>query len=264
MSKNLDKILKAIMLAPVIESYLRRICQVYVGFRPGVIKFDLAQSFIENRVKIPEDQPDLEEAFLGNDIIALRGLVNLVAKEQMTIVEVGSWKGMSTSVLAKAASEHNGKVFAIDHWEGDETTWCGEIAKQYDVYSIFRKNMELLGLWKVVHPMITNSKTASQVFANGVADLVFLDANHRYEYITEDIELWLPKLKTGGILCGHDCEGYYSKYPKKMQRTIDENLTEDYVKGVHPGVVRALYEHFNDEYSIVPNSLVWYYIKGEY
>jgi len=257
----ISKILKSIINAPGIRQTLQRTCQSYVELRPGVIRLGLEQKFIEDRARIPQDQLDLEEAFLGKDIEALRKLAELIKHEEMIVVEVGSWKGMSTSVLAKVASEHNGKVFAIDHWEGDDTTWCGEIAKQYDVYSIFRKNMELLGLWKVVHPMVTDSKTASQVFADEVADLVFLDANHRYEYITKDIEMWLPKLKAGGILCGHDCEGYYTSYSKKMQRTIDENLIEDYVSGVHPGVIRALYEHFEDNYLIVSGSLVWYYIK---
>lgn len=35
-------------------------------------------------------------------------------------------------------------------------------------------------------------------------DLVFIDANHSYDNAKEDITLWLPKVRSGGILCGHD------------------------------------------------------------
>lgn len=35
-------------------------------------------------------------------------------------------------------------------------------------------------------------------------DFVYIDGNHRYEYVKMDIELYLPKVKKGGIICGHD------------------------------------------------------------
>ena len=37
-------------------------------------------------------------------------------------------------------------------------------------------------------------------------DLVFIDANHSYENCKEDILSWLPKVREGGILSGHDCQ----------------------------------------------------------
>lgn len=71
-------------------------------------------------------------------------------------------------------------------------------------------------------------------------------------------------MKNGGILCGHDCEGYYSKYSRKVQKMIDENLENDYIPNVcHPGVVKALHDYFQEKYSVMPNSVVWYYIKKD-
>jgi hypothetical protein len=34
--------------------------------------------------------------------------------------------------------------------------------------------------------------------------MVYIDANHLYEAVTVDIKTWLPKVKIGGILGGHD------------------------------------------------------------
>tara|TARA_R110002072_G_scaffold84065_9_gene190586 strand:- start:823 stop:1425 length:603 start_codon:yes stop_codon:yes gene_type:complete len=35
-------------------------------------------------------------------------------------------------------------------------------------------------------------------------DLIFIDGNHEYEYVLQDLKNYYPKLKTNGILCGDD------------------------------------------------------------
>jgi cephalosporin hydroxylase len=42
------------------------------------------------------------------------------------------------------------------------------------------------------------------MFENNSLDFVYIDANHAYNYVVQDIELWYPKVKKGGYLCGHD------------------------------------------------------------
>ena len=48
------------------------------------------------------------------------------------------------------------------------------------------------------------SSNASKRIEDGSLDLVFIDACHEYPSIKEDIELWFPKVRKGGIICGHD------------------------------------------------------------
>ena len=45
---------------------------------------------------------------------------------------------------------------------------------------------------------------ASQYFDDGSVDCLFIDAGHSYEAVIKDIEAWLPKMKTNGIMAGHD------------------------------------------------------------
>jgi hypothetical protein len=45
---------------------------------------------------------------------------------------------------------------------------------------------------------------AAGLFPSGVLDFVYIDARHREEDVRRDIADWWPKLKSGGILAGHD------------------------------------------------------------
>lgn len=48
------------------------------------------------------------------------------------------------------------------------------------------------------------SNQAVHRFANESLDWVYIDANHGYEAAKQDIALWWPKIKKGGVLSGHD------------------------------------------------------------
>jgi hypothetical protein len=52
------------------------------------------------------------------------------------------------------------------------------------------------------------SKNAAQFFEDETFDFIYIDADHTYDAVTEDLEAWYPKLKVGGVLGGHD---YISK-----------------------------------------------------
>ena len=48
------------------------------------------------------------------------------------------------------------------------------------------------------------SVNASKKFSDEFFDYVYIDANHSYEAVKEDIEHWYPKVKAGGYISGHD------------------------------------------------------------
>jgi predicted O-methyltransferase YrrM len=42
------------------------------------------------------------------------------------------------------------------------------------------------------------------MFKDRSIDFLFLDTEHSYEHVKEEILAWYPKIKTGGIIAGHD------------------------------------------------------------
>jgi predicted O-methyltransferase YrrM len=66
------------------------------------------------------------------------------------------------------------------------------------------------------------SVRAAASFEDGVLDFVFIDADHAYEAVKADIGAWLPKVRAGGFITGHD-----------------------YDRVKFPGVIRAVDEYFS-------------------
>jgi predicted O-methyltransferase YrrM len=52
--------------------------------------------------------------------------------------------------------------------------------------------------------IINNSLEASQGFADGYFDFVYIDDDHSDAGITTSLAAWYPKVRPGGILAGHD------------------------------------------------------------
>lgn len=76
--------------------------------------------------------------------------------------------------------------------------------------------------------MRMDSIKAAEIIAPKSLDLVFIDCQHEYEGVKKDIQAWLPKVKDGGIISGHDYD--------------PENL---YIPGLN-GVGRAVKEQFGE------------------
>ncbi len=52
--------------------------------------------------------------------------------------------------------------------------------------------------------MIQSTSEEAAIFLPNNLDFVYVDANHSYEHTLQDLNLWWPKMKKGGVLAGHD------------------------------------------------------------
>jgi len=138
------------------------------------------------------------------------------------IVEVGSWKGKSSSYLAVNIMNTNKKIKfdCIDTWKGSNESQHinDQYVKSDTLYDLFLDNIKPVG--SVINPIRMTSIEASQLYKDNSIDIVFLDACHEYECLIQDIKAWLPKIKKGGIIGGHD---YTPSWPGVM-RAVDESF----------------------------------------
>ena len=70
------------------------------------------------------------------------------------------------------------------------------------MYETFLENIKPAS--EYIIPIRLRSDQAVHHFKDESLDFVFIDANHEYEEVKKDIELWYPKVKKGGIFAGHD------------------------------------------------------------
>jgi len=121
-------------------------------------------------------------------------------------VEIGSWKGKSSVYMAVeiANSQKEIQFDCIDPWpdwkpDGEYfETMCKNL------YETFLNNIEPVK--EYLKPIKMTSIDAVNQYEDESLDFVFIDGNHEYEYVFEDIKHWLPKVKKGGVLSGHDYE----------------------------------------------------------
>lgn len=165
------------------------------------------------------------------------------------VCEIGSWVGESTSYWANAVKDNGGKVIAVDWFKGNVGTGLDAIADNMDVYNIFVSNMTELGIRDIVEVFHMASLDAAKFIDDESQDIVFIDASHDYDSISKDIEAWYPKVRKGGIICGHDCES----------KEWDERyINQDVFEHKHHGVIKAVNEAFK-EFNI--EERIWWKIK---
>ncbi len=117
-------------------------------------------------------------------------------------VEVGTFKAEFSKFIL---DNWNGTLYMVDVWRplGDEYLDSSNHKNyQNQVYSHAMNNLQ--GLEDRGIMIRANSQKASEIFQDESLDFVYIDANHAYDFVVDDINYWYSKVKKGGYLWGHD------------------------------------------------------------
>ena len=144
------------------------------------------------------------ESQIGN----LIKLLKEVKEIDGSIIEIGCWEGKSTISLANCCFPET--LICNDTWLGNvnESICTGVthttelILRERDVYSIFVNNMNN----NTQKNYVIVKEDCIEWLKNfqGSIKFIHIDASHEYESVFETINLVLPKMVKGGIICGDD------------------------------------------------------------
>lgn len=136
----------------------------------------------------------------------------------LPLLEIGSYCGRSTLLLADAARRAGTVAVTVDHHRGSEEQQPGEEyhdpaladpadPARLDTLPAFRRTLADAGLEEYVVAVVGRSPQAAAALGGGGGGrfgLVFIDGGHTDAHATADYESWVPQLAPGGLLAIHD------------------------------------------------------------
>ena len=140
------------------------------------------------------------------------------------IAEIGVEQGVFSEILCKANPK--AKIYCIDAWKAyrgyrDHTRQ----SKLDRFYEITKERL------KPYHHQIIRKFSLDAVndFADGSLDAVYIDANHSYQSVLDDITAWIKKVRKYGVMSRHD----YVRRKGQDQYYAVVDAVNDYAKANH-------------------------------
>jgi predicted O-methyltransferase YrrM len=165
--------------------------------------------------------------------------VDAAARTGLPLLEVGSYCGRSTILLADAARQAGTVALTVDHhrgseeqqpgWEYHDSSLVDPEVGLMDTLPRFRRTLRAAGLEDHVIALVGRSPQVAAVWG-GLLGLVFVDGGHTDEHATADYEGWVPHLAEDGVLVVHDvfpdpADGGQAPY-RVYLRALAEGFTE--------------------------------------
>lgn len=136
-----------------------------------------------------------------------KGLLDLIEllPSNLKMIEIGCYAGESTKMFLDSGKVS--KLYAVDPFIGGydpQDVYVDEYPFE-DVFNYFKDNIlnkyfdDVVELYKML-----SIEAADKLLKFAPFDFVYIDGDHTYEGIKQDIRSYLPLIKDGGIIAGHD------------------------------------------------------------
>lgn len=134
-----------------------------------------------------------------DEIVTRNDLAKYFAEQDFNVgAEIGVESGSFSAELCK--QNPNLKLYCIDHWDLNPSRYKGFRERKYQqaIQTLTPYNCEIIKAFSM--DAVKNFKPES-------LDFVYIDANHSFDNVMQDIIEWSKIVRKGGIVSGHDYQG---------------------------------------------------------
>jgi len=139
---------------------------------------------------------------------------------EIIAAEIGVYEGVNSKFMLLACDRM--KLYLVDAWDNLVVYTGGPI--QGKAFSDMIKGVAQLNLSGFENNAVftnKNSLDAVKDYPDEYFDYVYIDGDHEHDPVLADLRAWWPKVKTGGILGGHDVA------MEEVRQALDEFVAEN-------------------------------------
>jgi hypothetical protein len=199
------------------------------------VKFLADKYFLNLKHPNPIEIPNMGRDDLG-ELFAELGFT--------TGVEIGTFDGVYAETLCRANPKL--KLYCVDPWKAYPDYKPIESQIEFDKYYAVAKARLLPYNCEIIRDF---SEKAAKKFEPKSVDFVYIDGNHKFKYIFNDLNLWSQKVRPGGIIAGHDYFNPKTQPPFRQTEVVEavDKFVKDHkvkplfvvgIRKIIPGMVR--------------------------
>jgi len=152
-----------------------------------------------------------------------------IDKESFRGVEVGVMEGETSRYLLSQFP--NMSLLLVDPWLAPQpgTAWYNSQRHKVDQVTmdrrmlLTRQNTDFASDRRII--IRATSVEAAKKILDGVLMMVFIDGDHTEIAVAQDLRAWWPKLRSGGLFCGHDY--YHNRRGEGVGLAVDRWAREE-------------------------------------
>lgn len=148
----------------------------------------------------------------------IRNKLNIIRKIKTRNNISSTFKDLKIKTICEVGVRHGDNLFrmlndsveeavGVDIWQNTQTITQNDLGyTQEELDEQYNSVCEKAKQFNNVKIIRKFSKDAAQQFNDEYFDFIYIDADHTYASVKEDIQAWWPKLKSGGLIGFHDYE----------------------------------------------------------
>jgi hypothetical protein len=162
-----------------------------------------------------------------------RGRLLKLIPTEATGVEIGVWRGDWAAELLERTRPR--RLFLVDPWtfqpEFKGSWFGGAIAKsQADMDQIYETVVERFAAPIAAGQVIVHRCPSAEAPINVPLDWVYVDGNHSYEYVRDDLEKYGALVRAGGLVIGDDYGRFAAWWGDGVLRAFDDYIASGVVE----------------------------------